>query len=251
MLQIRNIPPSSLLLSRGTCEEIPPGRGTRPTTRGQALRDYCKLQAFSKPEPHAAFSNFFAPSGGSKHLIVPPCTRGDLRGVKHYWQTAFNVCALALSCLLLVVLLMGSVPNVHAQVFPTAVKRVADDFVCQCGCNHQLSACGMVNCGSAVPLQEEIQGYLRQGKSHQEIRDIFISKYSNLILSAPTTHGFDLTAWTMPFVMLFLGFVLVYFLIRVWARRKPALAMEGHGAAPAIPDTYQQQIEKELKDFDS
>jgi cytochrome c-type biogenesis protein CcmH/NrfF len=150
-----------------------------------------------------------------------------------------------------VLLMMGIFPVVHAQVFPPEVKRVADDFVCQCGCNHQLSACGMVNCGSAVPLQEEIQGYLKQGKSHQQIRDIFISKYSNLILSAPTTHGFDLTAWTMPFVMLFLGFVLVYFLIRVWARRKPALAVGGHGAAPPIPDTYQQQIEKELKDFDS
>jgi len=141
--------------------------------------------------------------------------------------------------------------NVIAQVFSPEVKKVAEDFVCQCGCNHQLSACGMVNCGSAVPLQEEIQGYLKQGKSGQEIRDIFISKYSKLILSAPTTHGFDLTAWTMPFVMLLLGFVLVYFLIKVWARRKPALAVQGPGAVPSIPDTYQQQIEKELKDLDS
>jgi cytochrome c-type biogenesis protein CcmH/NrfF len=138
-----------------------------------------------------------------------------------------------------------------AQVFSSEVKKVAEDFICQCGCNHQLSACGMVNCGSAVPLQNEIQGYLEQGKSRQEIRDIFISKYSKLILSAPTTRGFDLTAWTMPFVVLFLGLVLVYSLIRVWARRKPALAAQGPGAVPPIPDTYQQQIEKELKDLDS
>ena len=158
---------------------------------------------------------------------------------------------LALSCLLLIFLLMGCVPLVHAQVFPPEVKRIAADFVCQCGCNHQLSVCGMVNCGSAVPLQEEIQGYLKQGKTHQEIREIFISKYSKLILSAPTTHGFDLTAWTMPFIVLLLGLVLVYFLIRAWARRKPALMMQGPGATPSIPDTYQQKIEKELKDFDS
>jgi hypothetical protein len=172
MLQIRDIPRSSPPLSRGRCEEIPPGRGTRPTTRWQALREHCRPRALTRGFP------------------IPSHLQWDCWGVKHYWQIAFNVCALVLSCLLLVVLLMGSVPLVHAQVFPPEVKRVADDFVCQCGCNHQLSACGMVNCGSAVPLQEEIQGYLRQGKSHQEIRDTFISKYSNLILSAPTTHGF-------------------------------------------------------------
>ena len=143
------------------------------------------------------------------------------------------------------------ISSVFAQVFSSEVKSVAEDFVCQCGCNHQLSACGMANCGSAVPLQEEIQGYLKQGKSHPEIREIFIAKYSKLILSAPTTHGFDLTAWTMPFVVLLLGLVLVYFLIKTWARRKPALAVAGPGATPSIPDTYQQKIEKELKDFDS
>src|SRR5512141_1199247 len=91
------------------------------------------------------------------------------------------------------------VQSAFAQVFSPEVKKVAEDFVCQCGCNHQPYACGMVNCGSAIPLQKEIQGYLEQAKSRQEIRDIFVSKYSKLILSAPTTQGFDLTAWTMPF----------------------------------------------------
>lgn len=138
-----------------------------------------------------------------------------------------------------------------AQVFSPEVKKVAEDFMCQCGCRHQLNACGMVNCESGVPLQQEIAGYLKEGKTRPQIRDVFASKYGKEILSAPTAHGFDLTAWTLPFVMLFLGFVLVYFLIRVWAHRKPAVAGEGQGVAPPVPETYQQQIEKELKDFDS
>jgi cytochrome c-type biogenesis protein CcmH len=141
--------------------------------------------------------------------------------------------------------------NAVAQVFSPEVKKVAEDFICQCSCKHQLNACGMVNCESGVPLQQEIAGYLKEGKTRQQIRDIFVSKYGKEVLSAPTTQGFDLTAWTMPFVMLLLGFVLVYFLIKVWARRKPALAVLGPGVDPTIPDTYQQQIEKELKDLDS
>ncbi|MFN8006634.1 MAG: cytochrome c-type biogenesis protein CcmH [Terriglobia bacterium] len=143
-----------------------------------------------------------------------------------------------------------SVPQGFAQAFPPEVKKVAEEFVCQCGCNHQLSACGMVNCGSAVPLQEEIQGYLKAGKSRQEIRETFVAKYSRLILSTPTTRGFDLTAWTMPFVMLFLGLIVVYLLIRAWSRRKPALVVEGPGAAPPMPDSYREKMEKELKDYD-
>ena len=38
------------------------------------------------------------PQRESKYIIVPPCTRGDLRGVKSYGQTTFNALGLVLSC---------------------------------------------------------------------------------------------------------------------------------------------------------
>ena len=58
-----------------------------------------------------------------------------------------------------------------AQVFPLEVKKASESFVCQCRCNHQLSAGDMFGCGSAIPLREEIQGHLKEGKSQQEIDD--------------------------------------------------------------------------------
>ena len=64
-----------------------------------------------------------------------------------------------------------------AQVFPPEVKKASEAFVCQCSCNHQLSACGMLNCGSATPLRTEIQEHLKQGKSQKEIVEAFVAKY--------------------------------------------------------------------------
>lgn len=132
-----------------------------------------------------------------------------------------------------------------AQVFSPEVKTASEAFVCQCGCNHQLSACGMLNCGSATPLRTEIQEHLKQGKTQQEIVQAFVAKYGKVILAAPTTQGFDLAAWLTPFGALALGLILVYFVIKAWTQRKPAIA----GAPSAIPDTYRDQIEKELKDL--
>lgn len=133
------------------------------------------------------------------------------------------------------------------QVFSPEVRNASESFVCQCGCNHQLSACGMLNCGSATPLRTEIQEHLKQGKTQQEIVQAFVAKYGKVILAAPTTQGFDLAAWLTPFAALAFGLILIYFVIKVWIQRKPALA--GAPSTPAIPDTYRDQIEKELKDL--
>jgi cytochrome c-type biogenesis protein CcmH len=133
------------------------------------------------------------------------------------------------------------------QVFSPEVRNASEAFVCQCGCNHQLSACGMLNCGSATPLRTEIQEHLKQGKTQQEIVQAFVAKYGKVILAAPTTQGFDLAAWLTPFAALAFGLILIYFVIKVWIQRKPALA--GAPSTPAIPDTYREQIEKELKDL--
>lgn len=133
-----------------------------------------------------------------------------------------------------------------AQVFSPEVKKASEAFVCQCGCNHQLSACGMLNCGSATPLRTEIQEHLKGGKSQKEIVESFVAKYGKVILAAPTTQGFDLAAWLTPFVALSLGLIVVYFVIKSWTQRKPALAGT---ASRKIPDTYRDKMEKELKDL--
>ena len=137
-----------------------------------------------------------------------------------------------------------------AQIVSPEVMKVSERFVCQCGCSEQLSVCAMLNCGSATPLRAEIAELLKQGKTEKEITEIFVAKYGKVILAAPTTQGFDLTAWTLPFVMLVLGLVLIYYLIRLWAKPRVA-SVAGAGNSAGVPQDYQQRIESELKDLDS
>jgi cytochrome c-type biogenesis protein CcmH/NrfF len=136
-----------------------------------------------------------------------------------------------------------------AQVFPPEVKKASEAFVCQCSCNHQLSACGMLNCGSATPLRQEIAEHLKKGETQQQIVDAFVSKYGKVILSAPTTQGLDLAAWVTPFLVLAIGLILVYGVIKAWVQRRPALAQAG-GKTVSIPESYRERMEKEMKDFE-
>jgi cytochrome c-type biogenesis protein CcmH/NrfF len=129
-----------------------------------------------------------------------------------------------------------------AQIFPPEVKKASEPFVCQCRCNHQLSACDMYGCGSAIPLREEIQEHLKQGKSQQQIIDAFVAKYGQNILSAPPK-----SAWVTPFAALSCGLILVFFVIKAWTQRKPKL-VAASPAAP-MPDAYRERLEKELKDL--
>jgi len=136
-----------------------------------------------------------------------------------------------------------------AQVFSAEVKNVSENFVCQCGCNHQLSGCGMLYCGSANPLRNEIDEMLEAGRSEKEIVGEFVAKYGKIILSAPTGVGFDLVAWTVPVIALMVGLIVVYATIRSWLNRKPILT-SSQGKVAFIPKEYQRRLEKELKNLD-
>jgi len=142
------------------------------------------------------------------------------------------------------------VANLLSQAMTPEVKRIGDRFACQCGsCNNQVSTCPMLNCHSATPLREEIAGMIGQGLNADQIVSAFVGKYGKVILAAPPAEGFDLMAWILPFIVLLSGFALVYWLIRMWLARKPALA-SGSVGPPEIPESYQKRIERELKDLE-
>ena len=150
------------------------------------------------------------------------------------------------------ILLLGILlpPPASAQIFSAEVMKVAENFVCQCsGCDHQLSECGMLHCGSANPLRSEIDQKLQAGMTEGQIVDDFVAKYGRVVLAAPTGEGFDLVAWTLPVVALLAGLMVLYRVVRVWTRPRP-LPASTPATPEAIPEQYRNRMEKELKDFD-
>src|SRR5262245_23444867 len=117
--------------------------------------------------------------------------------------------------------------------------------MCPCGCRQLLGgpySCTMPGCPSANPMREELKQLIADGKTDKEIRTAYVEKYGATILSAPTTSGFDLTAWIMPFVALAAGLLVVAYIVRLWKSR----TLQAASIEP-IDMKYQDQVEEELK----
>ena len=120
-------------------------------------------------------------------------------------------------------------------------------FMCPCGCRQLLGGpygCTMPGCPSAGPMREELKQLIAAGKTDPEIRGAYVEKYGATILSAPTTTGFDLAAWIMPFVALAAGLLAVAYIVRLWKSRTPQAASTG-----PIDVKYQDRVEEELKKY--
>ncbi|HJX09457.1 MAG TPA: cytochrome c-type biogenesis protein CcmH, partial [Candidatus Binatia bacterium] len=72
----------------------------------------------------------------------------------------------------------------------------------------------------AQQMRAIVREQLQAGKSPQQIKDYFVTKYGGWVLLKPATQGFSLLVWVVPFVALFIGLALGTFFIRRWAAKK-------------------------------
>lgn len=72
----------------------------------------------------------------------------------------------------------------------------------------------------AQQMRGVIREQLRAGKTSQEVKDFFVSKYGEWVLLAPTTKGFTLLVWVLPFAVLVLGIGMALWLMRRWSANK-------------------------------
>jgi cytochrome c-type biogenesis protein CcmH/NrfF len=154
---------------------------------------------------------------------------------------------------LVVALLVGLLhATALAGVAPT-FQEIEESLTCQCGCGLTVHACNHLQCPSAIPLRQEIREQLALGLDKDQILAHFQQKYGEKILSSPTTHGFNLTAWAMPFVILTAGGVFVVVTLLRW--RRAGTAPPARGALAAVPNpgelaAHERTLERELERFD-
>jgi cytochrome c-type biogenesis protein CcmH len=73
---------------------------------------------------------------------------------------------------------------------------------------------------TAQEMRAIIREQVAAGKTPQQIKDYFVSKYGEWVLLAPTTKGFSLFAWVLPFIVLIAGLALGVMFLRSWTKRK-------------------------------
>lgn len=134
-------------------------------------------------------------------------------------------------------------------------NEVETALTCQCGCGLTVHSCNHVNCGSAIPLKKEIGEQIGEGRSLQQILSHFENKYGEVILSAPTTSGFNLAAWVMPFVVLGVGALMVTFVLWRWrgdtqTDTSPVTPVASAAERDA-DDELRARLERELRERDT
>ncbi|MBI5166735.1 MAG: cytochrome c-type biogenesis protein CcmH [candidate division NC10 bacterium] len=155
---------------------------------------------------------------------------------------------------LLLVLFWGTMnplaPLARAQGL--TVSDVAKDLACLCGCGLTVESCTHGNCGFAEPAKARIKQMIAQGRTKEEIIQVFVSQYGERAMAAPTKKGFNLSAWVTPFLAIFVGATLIYFLVQAWVRRREEFLLreQRRMARPEMEAKYQEKLEKELKSFD-
>ena len=121
-------------------------------------------------------------------------------------------------------------------------------MMCICGCGQILLECNHVGCPDSDGMRNELMAAVTRGDSDSLVEQAFVQKYGPTVLAAPTTAGFDQTAYIVPFVVLFLGAGLVIVIVRAWKNRPaPALA---DGVAPARAaelEKFREQAQKETE----
>lgn len=72
----------------------------------------------------------------------------------------------------------------------------------------------------AKEMREVVREQLKAGRSSDEVKAYFVSKYGEWILLQPKARGVNLTVYVMPLVMLIGGAVLIVWSVKRWV--KPA-----------------------------
>jgi cytochrome c-type biogenesis protein CcmH/NrfF len=110
----------------------------------------------------------------------------------------------------------------------TRFTELGHQLMCICGCNQILLECNHVGCPDSDGMRNELAAQVTRGDSDSLVQQAFVQKYGPTVLAAPTTTGFNRTAWIVPFAALFFGFGLVVLVIRGW-RNQPSTSPAGGG----------------------
>ena len=115
---------------------------------------------------------------------------------------------------------------------------------CQCGCNLDVYTCRTTDfaCSVSPAMHSDAMGLVAGGHSAQEILAAFKAIYGEKVLMAPVRSGFNLLGYTVPFIALGTGAVVVAVLMRRWKRT---------AVVSTIPASHADATEGELAALDA
>lgn len=135
----------------------------------------------------------------------------------------------------------------HPTFAATTVDDVSQGLTCQCGCGLTVANCNHPECNFSVPMRGEISRMIDNGMDRPAIIGVYRAKFGEKILSAPTTEGFNLLAWIMPFLALLIGGGFIVMMLGRWRRETPSMVGGPTDAdAPEIDPELRERLQHEI-----
>lgn len=155
----------------------------------------------------------------------------------------------SVAALVLVALYLAVATSSSAQAPDAALEdemyRIADQLNCPICQGQRLSECPIQVCEE---MREEIILRLQQGQEEKEIIQAFVDRYGIQVLNQPPIEGFNVLAWTIPFVGLAVLVLIGAWALRQWSRRRvvPVAAESTESLLSGLPEEYVRRLEEEV-----
>jgi cytochrome c-type biogenesis protein CcmH len=105
---------------------------------------------------------------------------------------------------------------------------------------------------STAPIADRIRQFISAriaaGDTKSEIKRKLVLQFGPAVLAEPSTSGFNLLAWVLPFVALGLGAAVLAVLVWRWSRRREGSTAPAAG--PPIDPELERRVDEELARFD-
>lgn len=130
----------------------------------------------------------------------------------------------------------------YAQAPELTVNDVAEDLYCPLCAGLTVDVCELEVCDD---MREVIALKIAEGASEAEIQAYFVEQYGQKVVAKPSTSGFDLLAWILPFA----GVGLAIIGLTLWLRNRPPAQPQPIAIRATDPadDSYNAQLERELR----
>ena len=93
-------------------------------------------------------------------------------------------------------------------------------------------------------MEEQINQFIFQGKTKQEILEYYIGLYGERILAVPIAEGFNIMVWVTPILAGMIGITFLFFFLRT-PNDIPSSVISTQSEVP-----FDDEIEKELQKMD-
>ncbi|MFL5846680.1 MAG: cytochrome c-type biogenesis protein CcmH [Solirubrobacteraceae bacterium] len=137
-------------------------------------------------------------------------------------------------------LALGAAPAAHAA--PADFNEVEAALMCDT-CNVPLN---IAESTRADQERRQIRRLIAQGKSKQEILDIFVAEYGSTVLADPSKAGGTPAVWLIPLGILLAALAGVAFILPRWRRNRRAQADAPRPAPAALSPEDEDRLARDL-----